>query len=121
MAADHQAVYGGLDVADSEMYGVSLHVALPILIRDAGDGGRVIHRIDRQQKTRAGCAPVTVPHCKGDRGRAELIGRRPEGDSAIRSAAAKERKSTRLNSSHITISYADLGVKEKIHVADGEW
>src|SRR5207237_3356597 len=91
------SVVGGESRAltDGEWNGGGRRVFVRGLIRDAGDGGRVIHRIDRQQKTRAGCAPVTVPHCKGDRGRAELIGRRPKGDGAIRSAA--DRKSTRLN------------------------
>src|SRR5205823_4457395 len=85
-----QAARGAFHVADGEWNGGRRRVFVRGLVRDTGDGGRVIHRIDRQQKTRARCAPATVPHCQGDRGRAEMIGGRPKGDSAIRSAAAKK-------------------------------
>src|SRR5438477_3366442 len=83
------------DPAPAEIYTLSLHDALPIC--RAGRDGRA-----RSARRRAPPAPATVP--------------RP------RRAPRRDRKSTRLNSSHMSISYAVFCLKKKtddIRDADG--
>src|SRR5437667_5411133 len=73
------------DTATTEIYTLSLHDALPIYI----DGPRKVVR----------CPPLRMPRVDrhGKRARSALV----------------DRKSTRLNSSHITISYAVFCLKKK--------
>src|SRR5438094_7471963 len=82
--------YFFMATAPTDIYTLSLHDALPILpdqkIGDDGDAEGGERRIDR------------------------IAGRNPEaGDEA----ATPDRKSTRLNSSHRTISYAVFCLKKK--------
>src|SRR5436190_12780 len=82
MTADHQAVHGGLHVADGEWNGGCRGVFVRGLIRDAGDGGERKSRRLNSSNTVTAYAAVSVTHCKGDRGRAELIGGTPDTDSS---------------------------------------
>src|SRR5256885_2393506 len=77
------------DTATTEIYTLSLHDALPI--------SRAAHRVaaDRSQKGTT----------------ASLSGRHTEATKA--SPASRDRKSTRLNSSHLVISYAVFCLKKK--------
>src|SRR5256885_14760959 len=86
------------DTATTEIYTLSLHDALPISRAAAPpDGGRRL-RGHLRPRSRAGRA----------RGR----GARHDGPSLPR-GAARDRKSTRLNSSHLVISYAVFCLKKK--------
>src|SRR5205807_10356068 len=86
--------------ATTEIYTLSLHDALPIWIRGVeghGDGcglpiDRRIHRRFRQK-----------------------IEQYDAIDARVGMYAAEDRKSTRLNSSHLVISYAVFCLKKKIH------
>src|SRR5204863_8774958 len=85
--------------APSELFPLSLHDALPIFPRAAPDSGA------SRRPGRARC-----PCCR----RLRCAGSSP--GSARRGT---DRKSTRLNSSHVEISYAVFGLKKKkIHTAD---
>src|SRR5256885_10052589 len=82
------------DTATTEIYTLSLHDALPI------SSGRLV---DCPSASRDGAAPSARP-----------------GSFAVRPADARaasghrDRKSTRLNSSHLVISYAVFCLKKKI-------
>src|SRR2546426_6489250 len=80
------------DTATTEIYTLSLHDALPISIMIAAP---------------VGC--MTSSRRKGARMRAA----RPETYSVAASARPRDRKSTRLNSSHLVISYAVFCLKKK--------
>src|SRR5205807_10423573 len=91
----------------TEFYTLSLHDALPIchLGRARSGSRRRVGLCDAAARHRAGCG-----------------GHRPAGgvvrrDRPVRGAVARDRKSTRLNSSHLVISYAVfcLKKKKKIH------
>src|SRR5256885_9725034 len=71
------------DTATTEIYTLSLHDALPICNQDCG-------------------APSTP-----------LRHRRAMASSVIPSSRSRDRKSTRLNSSHLVISYAVFCLKKK--------
>src|SRR5690625_6243903 len=79
-----------IDTSTTEIYTLSLHDALPI---SAGD--RPAHRL----------APDTV---------LTRAGPRPRGRRPARADRRRDRKSTRLNSSHVAISYAVFCLKKKI-------
>src|SRR3712207_9422157 len=84
------------DPATTEIYTLSLHDALPIFLR----AGRVGEPVDLP---RLGDVPVLTE---------------PAGQVAPRRAerqhrAARDRKSTRLNSSHANISYAVFCLKKR--------
>src|SRR5256885_8442102 len=83
------------DTATTEIYTLSLHDALPISRRAFLDRGLSSHRQGRRRSVRA---VVPAPH-------------RPAPGRAL--AAAQDRKSTRLNSSHLVISYAVFCLKKK--------
>src|SRR5205807_8276337 len=90
--------------ATTEIYTLSLHDALPIsrrgLPRGAVGG-------DPRRQGRADGLPVEGP-------RLEPQGRRPRGSAGRAPAATRrDRKSTRLNSSHLVISYAVFCLKKK--------
>src|SRR3712207_8134481 len=80
------------DTATTEIYTLSLHDALPICNdpRDARDQGD--RREPRPSRARDGRRPPRAP---------------------ARGVAARDRKSTRLNSSHANISYAVFCLKKK--------
>src|SRR5437773_8948600 len=81
------------DTATTQIYTLSLHDALPISRSARSTGHRAVRR--RDGRVRQG----------GDRGAA--------GAAAAHAALRRDRKSTRLNSSHITISYAVFCLKKK--------
>src|SRR3712207_8500330 len=89
------------DTATTEIYTLSLHDALPILLRGA---------------VRARPEP---DHGRGLRGH-RVRGPRAAGPGRGRgrAAAAGDRKSTRLNSSHANISYAVFCLKKKKTLLD---
>src|SRR5438093_9861269 len=87
MAADHQAVHGGLHVADGEWNGGSRRVSYTTLFRAAGDGGRVIHRVDGQNERTAGGRSFRIGDRDGDGGRAVLVGHRGDGHASVGPAA----------------------------------
>src|SRR5437773_9711605 len=82
------------DTATTEIYTLSLHDALPI----CGRARRPQHRAPVQHRAPGRRRPRGVRRGLGDR---RAAGGRPD------------RKSTRLNSSHITISYAVFCLKKK--------
>src|SRR3712207_7927199 len=76
------------DTATTEIYTLSLHDALPIFLRAGDHRGGGLHQ---------------------DPGRGPLPARRAQH----RPAQRRDRKSTRLNSSHANISYAVFCLKKK--------
>src|SRR5690606_39361245 len=92
------ALYSCYDAATTEIYTLSLHDALPICA--GGDGARV--------------RPCSRP---GDRGGEHQRPYRVRGVGRARGGGASgeggDRKSTRLNSSHVKISYAVFCLKKK--------
>src|SRR5437660_3052450 len=102
------------DPAPTEIYTLSLHDALPIL---PGETGRVV--------ARGASAEHWMLIGKWDRGACRFSGRGssfPEfvvltlhaWTSSRRFSLGRDRKSTRLNSSHVAISYAVFCLKKKI-------
>src|SRR5690606_41668152 len=89
------------DPAPTETYTLSLHDALPICLRPADAGG--------DHGGRDGQVPPSVGAHVPDagRGRAGRPAARGPADAGI------DRKSTRLNSSHVKISYAVFCLKKK--------
>src|SRR2546426_9227137 len=92
------------DTATTEIYTLSLHDALPILRGSAPRGARAL--------TRAGPAGYTHTKYSVRAGGRSLYtgieGREPGGWPR-----GRDRKSTRLNSSHLVISYAVFCLKKK--------
>src|SRR5438132_2629628 len=86
------------DTAPSEIYTLSLHDALPILRRLRARGGRRL----------AGYARGDPPE-----GGAAVARRRLRRIPLSRGGLERDRKSTRLNSSHTVISYAVFCLKKK--------
>src|SRR5437773_6687119 len=89
------------DTPTADSYTLSLHDALPIShfgggrLRDSrADGVRAQRRDRSQRRTRCG---------------------KPAADGKRTHRMHQDRKSTRLNSSHITISYAVFCLKKKIN------
>src|SRR5689334_3554571 len=91
--------------AAPQLYTLSLHDALPIYPRDR-DRGIPAH--GRRSDDRLG-----APHRRRRPGVCQLRCRRPRSGVCAR----QDRKSTRLNSSHSSISYAVFGLKKKIREA----
>src|SRR5256885_8667017 len=79
------------DTATTEIYTLSLHDALPIFPT----------RLSRAAIAGCWAARCRTPHRKRGRGRPRPV------------APASDRKSTRLNSSHLVISYAVFCLKKK--------
>src|SRR3712207_7673831 len=94
------------DTATTEIYTLSLHDALPIYPRRIGPPEAVEHvlRLRRRQPD----AEVADGHRR--RGR---VGREGDLDRPARAVLDRDRKSTRLNSSHANISYAVFCLKKK--------
>src|SRR5690606_39565857 len=94
------------DSATTELYTLSLHDALPILLSRQPAGHLAVSHErraapqDRHLATPGGCLyrPVGIP---------EAV------DDARWLAICEDRKSTRLNSSHVKISYAVFCFKQK--------
>src|SRR5690606_42052101 len=96
------------DPAPADIYTLSLHDALPIFPRGRRFSLRLSHR--------AGTGRSTAHRHWRRRG----VGRRIPGRShaslparVVRRRSRRDRKSTRLNSSHVKISYAVFCLKKK--------
>src|SRR3712207_9046092 len=90
------------DTATTEIYTLSLHDALPICDPRVGRGG--------------GGDEGGRPAHAGDPARAGLRRPRRRADPAqLHPGVRRDRKSTRLNSSHANISYAVFCLKKKKH------
>src|SRR3712207_7299102 len=87
------------DTATTEIYTLSLHDALPI-----SRGAPCCSRVGRRLRRRRGRFP-----CRIGRRRGRLVPRR----GRCRGRRRRDRKSTRLNSSHANISYAVFCLKKK--------
>src|SRR5690242_21486227 len=90
------------DTATTEIYTLSLHDALPIyecIASRASD--------PRRGHEPQGLRPVRATECGAGRARPRPRGGRRNG------ASRQDRKSTRLNSSHMSISYAVFCLKKK--------
>src|SRR5437762_10513418 len=83
---------------------LSLHDALPISI-DRVQLGRIARAVALDDADRPGVRPLRCPECRERRGDAAMV--------RMDALAPGDRKSTRLNSSHRCISYADFCVKKK--------
>src|SRR5256885_10216920 len=88
------------DTATTEIYTLSLHDALPI----SGQRG-VVDAGDRPQQRRG--------HGQRDQGGAGEQGGQQPAPRHQREGRRRDRKSTRLNSSHLVISYAVFCLKKK--------
>src|SRR5690606_41713234 len=88
-------------LATSEIYPLSLHDALPIW--DAGARGLVTGRALRHEQL------VAVDLAAFGAFRSLEVG----GDAVVAHRGVVDRKSTRLNSSHVKISYAVFCLKKK--------
>src|SRR5690242_20935897 len=89
------------DTAPTEIYTLSLHDALPICVA----GSRCVKC--RRMPTRTRCTATSTPARKARTDAACFSIARP------RRTATRDRKSTRLNSSHMSISYAVFCLKKK--------
>src|SRR2546422_1347078 len=96
------------DTATTEIYTLSLHDALPISV------DRELHRSLMIARTR----PGTRRGPRGRRGARPGRARRARRSGSPR--RARDRKSTRLNSSHGYISYAVFCLKKKKHTKERE-
>src|SRR5256885_9553452 len=87
------------DTATTEIYTLSLHDALPICHVGAGGQGQAQHHLDPvgERKGPAHQLQLEREHIGGE------VDEHQDGD----------RKSTRLNSSHLVISYAVFCLKKK--------
>src|SRR5256885_10509758 len=93
------------DTATTEIYTLSLHDALPIFFVSKPRRSRIsVVAAGRDRTPPAQCSANCVDHFR-------YAGLRP----ALRPQA--DRKSTRLNSSHLVISYAVFCLKKKKHSA----
>src|SRR5258705_3073108 len=88
------------DPATTEIYPLSLHDALPI--------SRLAVQIEERAGVRHGDRSGREGHARGRRRR-----RRADGQSRDEHQSRADRKSTRLNSSHLGISYAVFCLKKK--------
>src|SRR3989454_6805046 len=107
------------DTATTEIYTLSLHDALPICARLREPLGVPTRRAARLRgrggRDRGPGAQRRGGRAAGDSRRAPLRLRAPAGGpaAAARRRARGDRKSTRLNSSHLVISYAVFCLKKK--------
>src|SRR5204862_6623478 len=98
-------LFSSNDPATSEIYTLSLHDALPISWRADGGGKRRA----RLRGDHVVCADGAAWHPGADSPAHER--RTCQGAEAVGRAEALDRKSTRLNSSHVEISYAVFCLK----------
>src|SRR3712207_7265434 len=87
------------DTATTEIYTLSLHDALPI--------SRHFQPLPAARRGRG------LPASPSVEGRAACVQQRRRGRLRARSRRPRDRKSTRLNSSHANISYAVFCLKKK--------
>src|SRR2546426_7901000 len=93
------------DTATTEIYTLSLHDALPIFrVPDADAERRRAVARGRAGADRGSCRAVPAARGAGRRG-----------------AASRDRKSTRLNSSHLVISYAVFCLKKNTKTSRTKW
>src|SRR5256885_8754240 len=83
------------DTATTEIYTLSLHDALPISFSDARRGGAIYFSCVENGAVRS-----------------------PSNSTSTLRSASSDRKSTRLNSSHLVISYAVFCLKKKQYTND---
>src|SRR5205809_370967 len=86
MACDLQSVQRGIHVPDGEWNEDRRRVFVRGMVSEDGGTGGAIQRIDGQNKRTARQGSLGIGDRDGDRGRAELIGRRKKSARAIRSA-----------------------------------
>src|SRR2546426_7984315 len=89
------------DTATTEIYTLSLHDALPISVAPRPGESRM-----------SAAAPVDTPDTMNN---APSHGLSAQMGRFDRRGGAQDRKSTRLNSSHLVISYAVFCLKKKKH------
>src|SRR5690606_41194636 len=94
--------YGFNQTSTTEIYTLSLHDALPIL-RELVEAG-----YDRKSWLLFASGIEHAEHI------AEMLGQFGIDCAAVHSKKSADRKSTRLNSSHVKISYAVFCLKKKI-------
>src|SRR3712207_8658526 len=99
------AIFFFNDTATTEIYTLSLHDALPISRRPRR-GGRVRAEERRHEVPQGGDRPLRRRPPRRQRAR------RAAGAARV-GGRARDRKSTRLNSSHANISYAVFCLKKK--------
>src|SRR5437773_2065318 len=99
----------------SQIYPLSLHDALPISKRATSPTSRPRNSLRSGERTSwsaiaSGCCPITTIRRAASSSSASIAGscRSAAARSSSTPVSATDRKSTRLNSSHITISYAVL-------------
>src|SRR5690606_39846704 len=95
--------------APTELYPLSLHDALPISDREARRIFQQHAQAFARYRQRSAAANVAVLASDG----AAAEGGISANDSGTAASAAVDRKSTRLNSSHVKISYAVFCLKKK--------
>src|SRR5256885_11242934 len=98
------------DTATTEIYTLSLHDALPISVRP-----RRRSRSSSEPTSRRACGSEAFLKSVQSAGTSDLL---PSGKISTNCKPAgmrADRKSTRLNSSHLVISYAVFCLKKKIH------
>src|SRR5439155_15220880 len=92
----------------TEIYSLSLHDALPILVDDGPGFDGQLPDVD------------VIPDTEEERGRGLFMVQALVDECTIRSGdtgtVVRDRKSTRLNSSHVAISYAVFCLKKKTEV-----
>src|SRR5690606_41734802 len=99
--------------ATAELYTLSLHDALPIYAPGAARGEPVPRAGVPERGADAAADPGGHRRARGIGGAGQGQGLRP-GDGAGRPGdPGEDRKSTRLNSSHVKISYAVFCLKKK--------
>src|SRR3712207_6936813 len=96
------------DTATTEIYTLSLHDALPISDTDIAGLRDLLSQYERQSKDKAYEHGVLT-----ERRQVLLRDRRRLEAEQQRVSKLKDRKSTRLNSSHANISYAVFCLKKK--------
>src|SRR5690606_41647618 len=90
----------------TSFYTLSLHDALPISSpRALRRSSRVVEARDRTDKSRVRAALLPATDCAPSKGRNMVSSRGPD--------KRRDRKSTRLNSSHVKSSYAVFCLKKK--------
>src|SRR5207249_11979397 len=99
---------------DSHIYTLSLHDALPILapyLRPRRSGGQGSAR-SRPANHLYYSMTSLLSHLRTHLARTRLLGDPGEAGTCEMGAEVRDRKSTRLNSSHVSISYAVFCLKK---------
>src|SRR5699024_12777415 len=95
--------------ATTEIYTLSLHDALPIFFRLMSQMSEMLSSYLSRPSSATATKPFNTSSAKTGR-----AARRP----STRSMLVVDRKSTRLNSSHVSISYAVFCLKKKIELGE---